>query len=100
MRRGRRRRQLLDGWAAFLLASASPGAVAALVRMNRMIDVRGVLPAVRVPALVIHRANDRLGPVEQGRYLAERLPDARYFELDGDDHLSGQRDVDPVIDHI
>jgi class 3 adenylate cyclase len=89
-----------ERWAAFLRASASPGAVAALFRMNRMIDIRGVLPAVHVPALVIHRTNDRLVPVEQSRYLAERLPDARYLELDGDDHLLGARDVDPVMDHI
>jgi class 3 adenylate cyclase len=89
-----------ERWAAYPRASASPGAVAALFRMNRMIDVGGVLPAVRVPVLVIHRANDRLVPVENGRYLAERLPDARYVELEGDDHVLTMRDVDPVIDDI
>jgi len=65
-----------------------------------MIDIRSVLPAVRVPVMVIHRANDRLVPVENGRYLAERLPDARYVELEGDDHVLYLRDVDPVIDEI
>jgi class 3 adenylate cyclase len=89
-----------EAWAAYLRASASPGAVGALFRMNRMIDIRGVLPAVRVPVLVIHRAHDRLVPVENGRYLAERLPDARYIELEGDNHLVGTRDVDPMMDGI
>jgi class 3 adenylate cyclase len=67
--------------------SASPGAAIALARMNREIDVRRVLPTIRVPTLVMHRRDDRAHPVEASRYLAERIPGARYVELDGQDHL-------------
>ena len=51
------------------------------------IDIRDVLPAIRVPTLVVHRAGDRVIPVEAGRYLAEHIPDAKYVELAGSDHL-------------
>ncbi len=50
-----------DDKAAFahmLRQSASPGAASALVRMNMLIDVRHVLPAVRVPTLVVNRVDD------------------------------------------
>jgi len=50
-------------------------------------DVRHVLPSIRVPTLVLHRAGDQSVPVENGRYLAEHIPDAKYVELDGVDHL-------------
>ncbi len=49
-------------------------------------DVRDVLPMVRNPTLVLHVRGDRLFPIEQGRYLARQIPDARFVELAGDDH--------------
>jgi class 3 adenylate cyclase len=49
-------------------------------------DVRDVLPMVRTPALVLHVRGDRLFPIEQGRYIAREMPDARLVEIDGDDH--------------
>jgi class 3 adenylate cyclase len=67
-------------------ASASPGMLTSLVQMFLDIDVRDVVPSVHVPALVLHRAHDRLVNVGNGRWLAEHLPDARYVELPGDDH--------------
>jgi class 3 adenylate cyclase/pimeloyl-ACP methyl ester carboxylesterase len=75
--------------------SASPGTAEAFVRMAFDIDVRGVLPAVRVPALVIHRVDDQICNVHNGRYLAEHLVGARYLELPGADHLpyAGSGDI-------
>jgi pimeloyl-ACP methyl ester carboxylesterase len=67
--------------------AASPGAAMAVWRMNRDIDVRHVLPAIRVPTLVLHQTGDRIVRVEQGRYLAERIPGARLVELPGIDHV-------------
>jgi class 3 adenylate cyclase len=51
------------------------------------IDVRDVVPNVHVPALILHRRHDRLVNVRNGRWLAEHLPNARYVELPGDDHI-------------
>ena len=74
-------------WAAYLRMGSSPGAAVALTRMNAEVDIRDVLPTIRVPALIIHRTGDRLLKVEEGRYLASRIPGATMAELPGDDHL-------------
>src|SRR5438034_4455322 len=69
------------------LASASPGSILALLRANYELDVRRLLPSVRVPTLILHRVGDALVPVAAGRYLAEHIPEARYVEIPGIDHL-------------
>ena len=61
--------------------SASPGTLDALTRMNRDIDVRHVLPAIRVPTLLLHGTDDRLVPVEAARWMAERIPGARLVSV-------------------
>jgi pimeloyl-ACP methyl ester carboxylesterase/class 3 adenylate cyclase len=66
---------------------ASPAAAMALMRMNSQVDVTGILPAIRVPTLVIHRTDDQVVAVEGGRFLAEHMPGARYVELPGIDHF-------------
>jgi len=73
-------------WRRWVRVSASPGAVAALWRMNTGIDVRHVLSAVRVPTLVLHRINDEDTELAEGRYLADHIPGARLEELAGLDH--------------
>jgi class 3 adenylate cyclase len=70
--------------------AASPGAARTNLEMNFEIDVRAVLPAIRVPTLVIHRVGDPLVPIGAARYLAEHIPDARLLELPGDFHLSAR----------
>lgn len=89
-----------DWWASYLRMGASPGAAVALTRMNAEIDVRDVLPSVRVPTLVIHRTGDHLLKVEEGRYLAARIPGAILAELPGDDHLPFAGDQDALLDVI
>jgi len=79
---------------------ASPGAAETLFRMNREIDARHVLDAIRVPTLVIHRTGDRVVRVEHGRYMAERIPGAKYVELPGDDHFPFVGDSDRILDEI
>src|SRR5215470_8618622 len=61
-------------------AVASPSAILALMRSNYEIDVAHLLPSIRVPTLILHRAGDELVPVRAGRYLAEHIPGARYAE--------------------
>jgi class 3 adenylate cyclase len=74
-------------WANYLRNSATPGSVRALMDMNRNIDVRDVLPAVRTPTLILHRTADKLPSVEGARYMASRIPGARLVEFPGEDHL-------------
>jgi len=87
-------------WARFERFSASPAAVIALARMNAQIDLRSVLPCIRVPTLVIHRSNDARVDPEAGRYLARHIPGAKLMELPGRDHPIWTGDVDRVVDAI
>jgi len=87
-------------WARFERSGASPGAVMALMRMNSEIDVRHVLPAIRVPTLVLHRTDDVTVDVEAGRYQAAHIPGATYVELPGVDHLAFAGDAEPVLAEI
>ena len=87
-------------WGRYLRLGASPGSAAALLRMNMEIDVRAVLPAIRVPTLVLHRADDQLVDVRNSRYIAKHIPDARLLELPGVDHFAWVGDVERVLDEI
>ena len=89
--------QVRQWWGSYLRQSASPGAALALARMNTQIDIRQVLPAIRVPTLVIHRTGDRDIDVGGARWMAERIPGARYVELPGDDHLPWAGDQDALL---
>jgi class 3 adenylate cyclase len=85
---------------AYLRRSASPGAAVALLRMNSQIDVREVLPTIRVPTLVLQRVGDRDVKVEEGRWIADQIPGATYVELPGDEHLIWAGDVDRLVDEV
>ena len=89
-----------EWWASYLRMGASPGAAVALTWMNAEIDVRDVLPSVQVPTLVIHRTGDRCLKVEEGRYLASKIPTAIFVELPGDDHLPFVGNQDEMLDEI
>ena len=89
-----------EWWATYLRMGASPGAAVALTQMNAEIDVRRVLPSIRVPALVIHRTNDQLLNAEEGRYVAEKIPGAKFIELPGCDHLPFVGDQDAILDEV
>lgn len=86
--------------ATYFRASASPGAVLAVMKMNREIDVRHVLPAVRVPTLVLHRAGDRVIDVEHARYMAGRIPGAKLVEIPGIDHMPWIGDRDALLNEV
>jgi pimeloyl-ACP methyl ester carboxylesterase len=80
--------------------ASSPGAAATMLRMDFDIDVRSVLPAIRVPTLVLHRIDDPVVAVEHARYFAAHIPGAKYVELPGDDRLWFAGDVDRLVDEI
>ena len=87
----------LQSFARIERASASPGSVLTLMRANYGVDVRHLLPALRVPTLILHRADDELVPVRAGRYLAEHIPGATYAEIPGTDHLVLDLETQDVI---
>ncbi len=89
-----------EWWATYLRMGASPGAAVALTQMNAEIDVRNVLPSIRVPSLVIHRREDQCLKVEEGRFVAERIPGAKFVELPGNDHLPFVGDQDAIVDEM
>jgi class 3 adenylate cyclase/pimeloyl-ACP methyl ester carboxylesterase len=70
----------------YFKAATSPSALAALERMNCLIDMRDILPSVRVPTVVMNRTEDPVANVEAARDLAARIPDARFVEFPGDVH--------------
>lgn len=89
-----------EWWATYLRMGASPGAAVALTRMNAEIDVRHVLPSVRVPTMVIHRKGDMCLKVEEGRYVASQIPGCKFLELEGIDHLPFVGNQDEILDAI
>jgi len=87
-------------YARFERLSASPSSAAALIRMNSEIDVRPILPSIRVPTLIVHREGDALVNVEAGRFLAHQIPKAKYVELPGNDHLPWVGNAERIVDEV
>jgi DNA-binding winged helix-turn-helix (wHTH) protein/class 3 adenylate cyclase len=92
--------QFREWWGAYLRMGASPAAAMALTQMNAEVDVRSVLPSIRVPALIIHRKDDACLHVGGGRFVASSIPGAKYVELEGKDHLPFVGDQDEILDEI
>jgi pimeloyl-ACP methyl ester carboxylesterase len=91
---------LLRRITTFFRRSASPGAAAALLRMNTAIDTRSVLPTISVPTLLLCRAGDRDVSVEEERWIAGQIPRSTFVELPGDDHLPWLGDTDALLDEV
>jgi class 3 adenylate cyclase len=86
-------------WAMFERASMSPGLALSLWQAIEQVDVRNVMPSVRVPTLVLNHAGSLI-PAWHGRLAADLIPDARYVELPGRDHLPGSGDPEAVAGEI
>ena len=87
-------------WARYQRVGASPGTVLSMRKMLAEIDVRDVLPSIRAPTLILHRAGTHWNRVEHGRYLAEHIPGAKYVELPGVDHFSFLGDSEAILGEI
>ena len=70
-------------WARHDRLAASPATYALVLPLVVEVDVRAVLPTIRVPTLVIHHADDPITPPEWGKYVADHIPGAKYVELPG-----------------
>jgi class 3 adenylate cyclase len=64
------------------------------------VDVRHVLPTVRVPTLVVHREGEVWTRAVHGRYLADHITGAQYVEVPGDDHFPWSGNQDAILDEI
>ena len=80
--------------------AASPGTIARIFDLIGEFDVREVLPSIRVPTLVMHRRDDTFIKVEHSRYIAERIPGARYVELEGPDNMFAMGDTEAILGEI
>jgi class 3 adenylate cyclase len=89
-----------EAFAHMVRHSGSPGAWEALLRMNLQLDIRHVLPAIRVPALVLHNSGDNWVEVERGRDLAQRISGADFVEFPIEGHITAGTDMPLVLDEI
>jgi class 3 adenylate cyclase len=90
----------LEAWGRFLRLSASPATAAAVMRMLFELDVRDVLPAIRVPTLVVHRQDNPIVTVDQGRYVADQIEGTKFVAVPGADYGLAVGDVDVLIDEV
>jgi class 3 adenylate cyclase len=90
----------LEAWGRFFRLSASPATAAAVMRMLFEIDVRDVLSTIRAPTLVVHRQDNPIITVDQGRYLADHIEGASFVAVPGADYGLAVGDIDVVIDEV
>src|ERR1700736_1936951 len=104
-----------ESWRTFMRHAASPGAAIALLRMNSEIDVRDVLPTIRIPTLVLYRRDARFGhgasawreaggdvitPASEANFMANQIPGAQLVELSGVDHLPWAGDTEALLGEV
>ena len=80
--------------------AASPATIKRIFDLIGEFDVREVLPSIRVPTLVMHRRDDTFIKVEHSRYIAERIPGARYVELEGPDNMFAVGDSEAILGEL
>jgi pimeloyl-ACP methyl ester carboxylesterase len=90
----------LQALVTVLRYGATPGAITDLNRLNSAIDVRPALPAIRAPTLVLHQTDDPWVSIEQGRFAAQHIRDARLLELPGETHVPLAAEVGPIVEHV
>jgi class 3 adenylate cyclase/pimeloyl-ACP methyl ester carboxylesterase len=89
-----------EAWGRFLRLSASPTTAARVIRMLFELDIRDVLPAIRVPTLVVHRTDNPVITLDQGRYVADRITGAKFVAVPGADYGLVVGDVEIILDEV
>lgn len=90
----------MDWFASYLRSGASPGAALSLHKQITHIDITGILDSIKVPTLLLYRKDEEEIHIEEGRYLADRIPNSKLVEFSGKDHLFWTGDTFPVLDEI
>jgi class 3 adenylate cyclase/esterase/lipase len=80
--------------------AASPATIRRIFDLIGEFDVRDVLPSIRVPTLVMHRSGDSFIKVDHSRYIASKIPGARYVELEGEDNMFSLGDTEAVLGEV
>jgi class 3 adenylate cyclase len=80
--------------------AVAPGVVEHFFREVVLADLRGFLPLVQAPTLVLQRAEGPIVSPGMGRYVADHIDDARYVEIAGTDHMWFSEHADDVLDEI
>ncbi len=92
--------KFMDWFASYLRAGASPGAALELQRLNTDVDITGILSSIKVPTLLLHRTGDKDAHVDEAKYIAEQIPNSKFVELPGDDHLFWTGDSYSILAEI
>lgn len=88
-------------WVAkYYRSGASPRAAAQLLEMNVEIDTTQVLSSIGVPTLCLYRTEDSGVKVDEGRWIASHIPDSKFVEIPGADHLLNASGSDVILDEI
>jgi class 3 adenylate cyclase/pimeloyl-ACP methyl ester carboxylesterase len=75
--------EIRAAWARMERLAASPATVALMMPMVSAMDVRALLPSVRVPSLVVQYSDDAMIVPAMGKYVADHIPESKYVELPG-----------------
>ena len=87
----------MDWLANYFRSGASPSAALVLTKMNTEVDIIGILHSIKVPTLLLQRVNDIDVKIEEGRFIASRIPGAKLIEFEGDDHLFWAGNMEEVL---
>tara|TARA_R110000868_G_scaffold304437_3_gene564990 strand:+ start:10563 stop:12224 length:1662 start_codon:yes stop_codon:yes gene_type:complete len=90
----------MDWLANYFRSGASPSAAMVLTKMNTQVDIIDILGSIKVPALIMQRVNDIDVKIEEGRFIAKHIPDARFVEFEGDDHLFWVGNTQEILDEM
>ena len=93
-------RVFMEWLANYFRSGASPSAAMVLTKMNTEVDIINILSSIRVPTLIMQRKNDIDVKIEEGRFLASRIQNATFVEMDGDDHLFWVGNTEEVLSHM
>ena len=87
-------------WAKWQRNSLSPDAIRSGFEILAQTDVRSVLPAIKVPTLILHRSGSPAVPIENAYYLNEHIPGSKLVELEGDEFLPFLGDSQAIVDEV
>jgi pimeloyl-ACP methyl ester carboxylesterase/AraC-like DNA-binding protein len=90
----------MNWMANYFRSGASPSAALLLTKMNTEVDIIDILGSITVPSLIMQRTHDIDVKIEEGRFIAERIPNAKFVELDGNDHMFWVGNTEQVLNEI
>ncbi|WP_024768069.1 alpha/beta fold hydrolase [Aquimarina macrocephali] len=90
-------KEFMDWLANYFRSGASPRAAMMLTKMNTKVDIIDILDAINVPTLILQRTDDIDVKIEEGRFIADRIPEAKFVEFEGGDHLFWTGNTDEIL---